>query len=109
MNEDTFKQFVLFLERCKGFEEDAIRFLLLSSETDNIQVNYKMVQPLFLRAMQYKTGQDVLKLFEQFRKNIKLNRAGKTMEQADRSALLKKIKKEFYDGLMQDLLKKGAF
>jgi len=38
-----------------------------------------MVQPLFLRAMQFKTAQDVLKLFEQFRKNLKLNRAGKAM------------------------------
>ena len=36
VKESTFQQFVLFLERCKGFEEDAIRFLLLSSDTDYI-------------------------------------------------------------------------
>lgn len=106
VSESTFQNFVMFLERCKGYEEDAIRFLLLSSETDYIQVNYKMVKPLFLRAMQYKSAQDVLKLFEQFRKNLKINRAGKSMSQGDKAAALKNLKKEFYDGLMEDLLKR---
>lgn len=63
----------MFLERCKGYEEDAKRFLFLSNETNNIQMDYKMVRPLFKRTMTYKSAQDVLKLFEQFRKNLKLN------------------------------------
>ncbi len=32
----TFKSFVLFLERCKGFEEDAKRFVVLTSETKHV-------------------------------------------------------------------------
>jgi hypothetical protein len=60
----TFKQLVLFLERCKGFEEDAKRFIQLSNETDNIQANYELFRPLFLRAIKNKTAQDVLQLFE---------------------------------------------
>jgi len=32
----TFKTFVLFLERCKGYEEDATRFLSLAHETEHI-------------------------------------------------------------------------
>ena len=43
----TFQQFVLFLERCKGYEEDANRFLFLSSDTKDIQMDYPMVRPLF--------------------------------------------------------------
>lgn len=31
-----FKQFVLFLERCKGFEEDAKRFVVLTAETKTV-------------------------------------------------------------------------
>ena len=54
----------MFLERCKGFEEDAKRFLFLTNDTKKIQVDYSMLQPFFARAMKYKTGQDVLKLFE---------------------------------------------
>mmetsp|Transcript_14497 Transcript_14497/g.18291 ORF Transcript_14497/g.18291 Transcript_14497/m.18291 type:complete len:281 (+) Transcript_14497:1931-2773(+) len=98
----------MFLERCKGYEEDAKRFLFLSAETNDIQMDYPMVRPLFQRAMTYKTAQDVLKLFEQFRKNLKLNRQSKTMESAERSKKLKGLKKDFYDGLIRDLLGKKA-
>ena len=72
-------------------------------------MDYPMVRPLFQRAMTYKTAQDVLKLFEQFRKNMKLNRASKKMEPAERSERLKEIKKGFYDGLIRDLLHKEAY
>ena len=81
----TLQKFVMFLERCKGYEEDAKRFLFLSSETKNIQMDYKMVQPLFKRAMTYKQASDVLKLFEQFRKNLKLNRGAIKMDPEARS------------------------
>ena len=60
----TFKQLVLFLERCKGYEEDAKRFVLLSLETENIQVDYEMLRPLFLRTIKNKRSNDVLQLFE---------------------------------------------
>jgi len=38
------------------------------------------MRPLFLRTIKNKTGNDVLKLFEQFRKNIKLNKTNEKME-----------------------------
>ena len=71
----TFKQLILFLERCKGYEEDAKRFVMLSTETKNIQVDYEMLRPLFLRTIKNKKSNDVLQLFEQLRKNMKLNKA----------------------------------
>jgi hypothetical protein len=39
----TFKDFVLFLETCKGYEEDAKRFVSLAHETEHIQVDYEML------------------------------------------------------------------
>lgn len=60
----TFKSFVLFLERCKGFEEDAKRFIALTSESTKVQVDYDLLKPLFLRTIKNKSGNDVLKLFE---------------------------------------------
>ena len=54
--------------------------------------------------MKYKSGQDVLKLFEQFRKNLKLNKSNVSLTIEEKSAKLKGIKKEFYDGLIGDLL-----
>ena len=64
VSESTFQRFVMFLERCKGYEEDAKRFLFLSHDTEDIQMTYKIVRPIFQRAIKYKTPQDVLKLFE---------------------------------------------
>jgi len=75
----TFKSFVLFLERCKGFEEDAKRFVVLTSETKHVQVDYDLLRPLFIRTIKNKTGNEVLKLFEQFRKNLKLNKASQDL------------------------------
>lgn len=31
-----FKEFMLFLERCKGFEEDAKKFVIMTAETQNV-------------------------------------------------------------------------
>jgi hypothetical protein len=32
----TFKAFILFLEHCKGYEEDAKRFVILTSDTKHV-------------------------------------------------------------------------
>lgn len=73
----SFQQFVLYLEKCKGYEEDAKRFVFLTSETENLEFSYDLIRPIFQRNMNTKSGNDVLKLFEQFRKNIKLNRSSR--------------------------------
>lgn len=64
MTPKIFKQFMLFLERCKGFEEDAKRFVVLTADTNYVQVNYDLLRPMFMRTIKNKTGNDVLKLFE---------------------------------------------
>jgi hypothetical protein len=92
VNPATFKSFVLFLERCKGFEEDAKRFIVLTSETKQVQVDYDLLRPLFMRTIKNKTGNEVLKLFEQFRKNLKLNKANQELTQEERAEKLKTIK-----------------
>jgi hypothetical protein len=109
VNSQTFKSFVLFLERCKGFEEDAKRFVSLTSETKHVQVDYDLLRPLFLRTIKNKTGNEVLKLFEQFRKNLKLNKANQELNSEERAAKLKTIKCDIYDGLIKDLLQVKAY
>jgi len=39
----SFQQFVLHLERCKGYEEDAKRFVFLTSETENLEFSYDLI------------------------------------------------------------------
>lgn len=105
----TFKTFVLFLERCKGYEEDAKRFVSLAHDTDHIQVDYDMLQPLFLRTIKHKSGNEVLKLFEQFRKTLRLNRSHNKTDPGEKSKNLKAIKINFYDGLVKDLMEATAY
>jgi len=100
----------MFLERCKGYEDDAKRFVFLSSQTNNIQIDYDLVRPLFLRTMSMKTGAEVLKLFEQFRKNIKLNKTNEAeLNQEQKHQMMKDIKNKYYDGLTKDLLERKAY
>lgn len=79
-----FQSVVLFLERCKGFEEDAKRFVTLTTDTQTVQVDYQLLRPFFQRTIKHKNGSEVLKLFEQFRKNLKLNKANAKLEPEQR-------------------------
>jgi hypothetical protein len=101
---EAFKSLAIFLERSKGFEEDAKRFLYLSSDTEHIQLNYAMVRTFFQRCIKFKKGEDFLQLFEQLRKNLKLNKSFDHTPESERDSKLKTIKKDFYDGVMTDLI-----
>ena len=105
----TFKRFVLFLERCKGFEEDAKRFVAITAETSHLEADYALLRPFFMRAMRYKKDADVLKLFEQFRKNLKLNKGKKALPAGEKTELLRAVKREFYDGLIKDLMDRKSY
>lgn len=78
----------MFLEKCKGFEEDAKRFVFLTTETEHLDFSYKLIQPIFLRNMKTKSGNEILKLFEQFRKNIKLSKKHKDLSAPEKAELL---------------------
>ena len=105
----TFQDFILFLEHCKGYEEDAKRFIFLTSDTETLDFSYDLVRPIFLRNMSLKSGNEVLQLFEQIRKNIKLNRSSRTLAAADKQANLMAKKRDFYDGLLKDLIGQQAY
>lgn len=97
------------MERCKGYEEDAKRFIFLTSETETLDFTYDLVRPIFLRNMNMKTGNEVLQLFEQIRKNIKLNRGARTLNQEEKHTQLQYKKRDFYDGLLKDLINTQAY
>ena len=110
MSKGTFLDFVMFLEKCKGFEEDAKRFIFLTCDTENLDYSYELLRPMFIRSIKNKTGNDILKLFEQFRKNIKLNKADqKVLSNEEKSEKLKLKKRQYYDGLLNDLISSKAF
>lgn len=81
----------------------------MTNESKQIQLDYDLIRPFFVRTMKKKSGQEVLKLFEQFRKGLKLNQSHKSMSQEDKFKLLREIKKDFYDGLIKDLIDLDAY
>lgn len=102
IDRNTFKDFLQYLDKCKGFEDDSKRFVVLAAESRTIQVDYNIVRPFFLNIFESKKGQEVLKLFEQVRKNLKSpSSKGKDT--------LKDVRKDFYDGLIADLIEVKAF
>lgn len=54
----------MFFENCKGYEEDSKRFINLVCETNVLDFSYSLVRPLFLRSLNVKSGNEILKLFE---------------------------------------------
>jgi len=59
-----------------------------------------------MRTIRYKKGTDVLKVFEQFRKTLKINKNSEAFKVAtadEKTNMLKALKKSFYDGLIKDL------
>lgn len=97
----------MYLDQCKGFEEDAKKFVALAQESSDIQVDYDLLRPLFMRTIRHKKGTDVLKVFEQFRKTLKINKHSATFKDSsadDKTSMLKALKKAFYDGLIKDLI-----
>jgi hypothetical protein len=64
IHKSTFMKFVLFMERIKGFEEDAKKFLILTHYSSHLQIDYEMIRPLVIRIMKNKGGPEIVKFFE---------------------------------------------
>mmetsp|Transcript_4313 Transcript_4313/g.7289 ORF Transcript_4313/g.7289 Transcript_4313/m.7289 type:complete len:464 (-) Transcript_4313:184-1575(-) len=109
IHKSTFMKFIMFLERSKGLEEDSKKFLLLSRQSSYLQIDFKMIQPLIQRLIKYKGGPEVIKLFEQLRKNITLNKQWDKVQYQDKSHLIKKLRKDFFDGMVLELLEAKSF
>jgi hypothetical protein len=64
-----------------------------------------------MRTMRHKKGTDVLKVFEQFRKTLKINKHSSAFKDAspdEKANMLKALKKNFYDGLIKDLIENNG-
>lgn len=99
----------MFMEKCKGFEEDAKKFLLLSTQSSHLQISYEMIRPFVIRIIKNKGGPELVKFFEQLRKNIKLNKSWEKSDPKLKSQETKKLRKDFYDGLIGDLMQNESF
>lgn len=112
MPKRAFIDFVLFLERCKGYEEDAKKFLtVVVKESSHLQIDYEMCRPVVNRILKHKGGPELVKFFEQIRKNIVLNanKAWNDVPVAEKNTELKRVRKEFFDGLIGDLVQNESY
>ncbi len=61
--------------------------------------------------MRKKNGAEVLKLFEQLKKSLKVNKDSneyKNATEAERSVMIDKLRRGLYDGLIEDLEANGG-
>ena len=56
-----------------------------------------------------KSGNDVLSLFEQVKKNLRLNKAHKDTPKEEKKEMLKEMKIDYYRKLIQDLIDNKAY
>lgn len=72
LTQESFIKFYLYLESVKGLHSDTLKFISLAHET-NMEVDYKLVGPLFRKTIRAQSGDDVLLLFEQLKDHVRLN------------------------------------
>lgn len=75
MHRTTFMKFLMFMERSKGYEEDAKKFLILLQQSSYLQIDYKLMEPYVKRVIKRKGGSEIINFFDQIRKNIRLNQS----------------------------------
>lgn len=68
---EHYQQLITYLESCKGFREDALRFV---SNISNIQIDYDLVRPLFIKAIRIRGEREVLSLLDFVQNELKVNR-----------------------------------
>lgn len=68
-----------------------------------------MIRPFVIRIMKNKGGPELIKLFEQLRKNISMNKSWDKRDPKERGKVQKALRKDFYDGLIGDLMTNESY
>jgi len=71
-------KFIMFLEKSKGFEEDAKKFLLLTGNSSYLQIDYNMIRPMVIRLLKHQDPETLMSFFGNLSKNIQLNKSWDT-------------------------------
>lgn len=78
-----------------------MRFISMISDLNYMQLDYNLVRKIFQKSIVNRQNSHVLKIFEQFRKNIKLHiEDGEQLTQEEKFVKLKDIKDDFYEKLL---------
>ncbi len=67
------QQVILYLESCKGFEEDAKLFLFFLGNSPHYDLDWPTAAPLFMRYILHRDFDSLIGFYEQFRKKLKIN------------------------------------
>jgi len=105
----TFMSFIMFLEKSKGFEEDAKKFLLLTGNSSHLQIDYEMIRPMVIRLLKHQDSDILMEFFGNLSKNIQLNKSWDTKDGKEKNEELRNLRKNFYDGLIRDLMTNRKF
>lgn len=109
ISKDNYISFCMYLDLCKGLENDTLRFVFDVNKTKNIQLDWDFVRPLVIRAINYRSGGEVLEMFERIKNKLSLNVTNQSLPKEEQDALLDEIKSDFYREFINVLLDKKGF
>lgn len=99
----------MYLDLCKGLENDTLRFVFDVNKTKHIQLDWDFVRPLVIRAINHRSGGEVLEMFERIKNKLTLNVTNQNLPKQEQDALLEEIKSDFYREFINVLLDKKGF
>lgn len=100
---------LMYLESIKGFEQDAKKFLFMAKDSQDYQFSYKFASKFMRRIIAKKGMNEILKNFELCKKSLKINNCIQGREIEDEKAFEDNLREEFYDGILQDLLRNHKY
>ncbi|CAI2365840.1 unnamed protein product [Moneuplotes crassus] len=92
ISKQNFLDFCLYLDMCKGFERDTMQFLNLANDNGNIQIEWDTMEKFFLRALNHKSGAEIIKIYKKITDDLKPNKHNLQLSEKDQEQLLFDIK-----------------
>lgn len=100
---------IQYLESVKGLENDAKKFLFMARDSNQYQFCYAFARQFMRRTIAKKGTNETLKNFELCKKNLKVNSNIPDKVIENELEFENKLKEEFYDGILSDLLEFSRF
>lgn len=94
---------------CKGFERDTLSFLNLANENGNIQIEWDTMEKFFLRALNHKSGAEILKFYKKITDDLKPNKYNSELPEKEQEQLLFDIKLKICTEMINLGTRKKAF
>lgn len=108
ISKEDFVTFYSSMDRVKGLEKDTVRFITAINDTKHIQLDWDLVKPWFMRALNFKNALEILQKFEQVRSKMVPNASHSHLSKEEYEKLANQMQIDFHTKFIHELLSKKA-